>query len=356
VIEELVASGREDGVQVAAYLDGEEVVNVCAGTADRVTGRPVEERTLFNAWSAGKGAASTVVHVLAERGVLDYGTPVAEYWPDFAANGKRTITVEHVLTHSAGLPQAPPGLRAADLAGWDGMCARIAVLRPLWEPGTATGYHALTFGYILGEVVRRVTGRPIAQVLREEVAGRLGVAGDLFFGVPSGELHRVARLEDGNWSDLLAARPAGSLFFQAAPRAIQAGAELGNRPDYLTADVPCAGTMTARALARMYAALVGEVDGVRLIGAERAAAVSRVLTAAPDRVLGAPVPKGLGYFVGLPEMGEGFGCKGSGGSIGFADPVRRFAFALTHNRLTGPPADNAGLVAEHVREALDLTA
>ena len=154
-----------------AYLDGEEVVNVRAGTAGRGTGRPVEERTLFNAWSAGKSAASTVVHVLAERGLLDYGTPVAEYWPDFAANGKRASALEHVLTHSAGLPQAPPGLRAADLAGWDGMCARIAAVRPLWETGTVTGYHALTFGYILGEVVRRVTGRPIAQVLREEVAG-----------------------------------------------------------------------------------------------------------------------------------------------------------------------------------------
>jgi len=191
-------------------------------------------------------------------------------------------------------------------------------------------------------------------VLKDEVAGPLGVAADLFFGVPASELGRVARLEDGGWTDILAARPDDSPFFQAAPRALQATAELGNRPDYLATDVPCAGTMTARAVARMYAALVGEVDGVRLIGAERTARVAEVVTAGVDRVLGAPVPQGLGYFVGLPGMGEGFGCKGSGGSIAFADPVRRFSFALTHNRLTAPPADNAALIADRVREALGL--
>jgi CubicO group peptidase (beta-lactamase class C family) len=357
-IDDLVDSGRETGLQVAAYLDGEPVVNACAGLADARTGVPVDERTLFNSWSTGKGTTSTVVHVLAERGLLDYDTPVAEYWPEFGAHGKAGITLAHVLTHSAGVPQAPPGITPEKLGDWHAMCARIAALRPLWEPGTATGYHALTFGYILGEVVRRVAS-PIHQVLREEIAGPLGLGHDLYFGVPAGQLARVATLEDGNWPAILASRPDDSLFFQAAPHAIQAGAELGNRPDYLILDVPCAGTMTARGLARMYAALVGEVDGVRLISPARTATVGAVVTAGTDRVLGAPIPKGLGYFLGLPEMGPeigAFGCKGSGGSIAFADPANHFSFALTHNRLTGPPADNAARIAGRIRAALGIGA
>ncbi len=353
LIEDLVGTGRETGLQVAAYLDGEEVVNVSAGLADPATGRPVEETTLFNGWSTGKGSASTVVHVLAERGLLDYRVPIAEYWPDFGAYGKETITLAHVLTHSAGVPQAPPGITPDDLSDWDATCARIAELRPLWEPGTATGYHALTFGFILGEVVRRVTGRPIAQVLREEVTAPLGIARDLFFGVPAAELTRVARLENGNWTPATTARPPGSLFFQAAPWPVQATAELGNSPAYLVLDVPSAGTMTARALARMYAALIGEVDGVRLISGERVAEVSRVVTADPDRVLGPPIPKCLGYFLGLPEMPDGaFGCKGSGGGVAFADPASRMSFAFTHNRLAAPPADDAARIAAFVRTAL----
>jgi CubicO group peptidase (beta-lactamase class C family) len=358
-IDSLSASGQEAGLQVAAYLQGEPVVNACAGVADAVTGRPVEEQTLFNSWSTGKGSTSTVVHVLAERGLLDYDTPIADYWPEFRAHGKEAVTLAHVLTHSAGVPEVRAGTTLTDLADWEGMCARIADLKPLWEPGTATGYHAVTFGYIVGEVVRRVTGSAISQVLREEVASPLGIADELFFGVPYTEHDRVARLEEGNWSAALARRPADSLFFKAAPRSIQATAELGNRPDYLAIDVPTAGTMTARALARMYAALIGEVDGVRLISPDRTVRISTLITAETDRVLGAPIPKGLGYFMRLTEMGGyagTFGCKGSGGSIAFADPAHGFSFALTHNRLTAPPADVAAQVADRIRDALSISA
>ncbi|MFI6452655.1 serine hydrolase domain-containing protein [Streptosporangium amethystogenes] len=356
-IDDLVASGRETGIQVCAYLDGEPVVNVCSGTADPATGRLVEETTLFNSWSTGKGLASTVVHVLAEQGLLDYDTLIAEYWPRFAAHGKHGITLAHVLTHRAGVPQAPAGITLADLADWEGMCARIADLRPLWEPGTATGYHALTFGYIVGETVRRATGQSIAQVLHDRVGLPLHTADDLFFGVPADQLPRTARLQDGNWSTIVDSRPDDSPFFQAAPRTVQPGAALGNDPGYLTTDVPCAGTMTAAALARMYAALVGEVDGVRLVSPERTDRIAAILTTDADPVLGAPVPKGLGYFLGLPEMGphpRAFGCKGSGGSIAYADPDDRFSFALTHNRMTAPPEDTAAHIAGQIRTALGI--
>jgi CubicO group peptidase (beta-lactamase class C family) len=357
LIDRLTASGQEAGIQVAAYLHGEPVVSACAGMADAEAGRAVEEHTLFNSWSTGKGSTSTLVHALAEDGLIGYDVPVAHYWPEFGAHGKHAITVAHVLTHSAGVPQAPTGASLADLADWNRMSSRIADLSPLWQPGTATGYHAVTFGYILGEVVRRVTGRPISAALRERVTQPLGITDELFYGVPHPELDRVARLQDGNWPTILAARPDDSLFFTAAPHAIQAGAELGNQASYLTTDVPCAGTMSARALARMYAALIGHVDGIRLVSPERTAQIATVRTTEIDRVLGAPIPKGLGYFMGLPEMGQrptAFGCKGSGGSIAFADPESSFSFAMTHSTLTGPPADVAERIADTVRYALGL--
>ncbi|WP_197048656.1 serine hydrolase domain-containing protein [Streptosporangium roseum] len=357
MIDEMAGTGQETGLQVAAYLHGEPVLIAHAGLADRRTGRPVQEHTLFHAWSAGKGLIATVVHVLAERGLLDYDTSVAEYWPQFAAHGKQNITLAHVLAHTAGLPLTPAGLTPDDLTDWEEVCERIAGQPPIWEPGTATGYHALTFGYILGEVIRRVMGRPPGQVLREEVAIPLGIADDLLFGVPADALPRVARMEDGSWTAAIDARPDDSPFFQVAPRPLQARAELGNRPGYLTADVPCTATVTAVALARMYAALIGEVGGTRLITPERLSLITTVVTADTDRFLGVAIRKGLGYFLGLPEMGprpEAFGCKGSGGSIGFADPARGFAFGLVHNRLAAPPDDAAVQIATAVRSALGL--
>ncbi|NVI93110.1 beta-lactamase family protein [Actinomadura sp. BRA 177] len=275
----LVASGQEIGLQIAAYLNGELVVNVCAGKADASTGRLVDERTLF----PGSGLISTVVHVLAERGLFDYADPVAAYWPEFCAHGKQGITIAHVLTHSAGVPQAPPGLTVEDLAGWDGVCARIADLRPLWRPGTATGFHVLTFGFILGEVVRRVTGRPVSAVLRDDVAAPLGVPGDLCFGAPAADLPRAARLKDGDRSDPLVNFPPGSLYHEVLPSWMGAGAALGNRPDYQGVHVPSSGGATAPALARMFAALIGEVDGVRLIGPARTNRVSSLVTVREDR-------------------------------------------------------------------------
>lgn len=351
----LVDRGQETGLQVAAYRRGELVVDASAGVADPDSGRPVDRRTLFNSWSAGKSMTSTVIHVLADRGLLDYDVPVAEYWPQFAARGKHRVTVAHVLTHCAGVPQAPPGITPADLSDWDGMCASIATLPLLWEPGTATGYHALTFGYILGEVVRRATGRRIADVLRDDIAGPLGVADELFFGVPSEHHDRIARTQDGNWTAVLASRPADSMFFRAAPRSVQPSADLGNSPGYLRADVPCAGTMTARAAALMYAALTRTVGGIRLVDADRLAAITTIRVDTTDRVLGVPVAKCLGYFSGLPEFGGhtgAFGCKGSGGSVAFADPGHELAVAFTHNRMAAPPEDLAIPIIDNVRDAL----
>ncbi len=354
-IDGLVESGAERGLQVAVYRHGEQVVDAVAGVADPTTGRPVTSETPFYVYSTGKGVTATVAHVLAERGVFGYDTPIVELWPEFGAHGKETATVRHVLTHSVGVPGVPADTTPEDLCDWQKMCAAIA--EPWWEPGAETGYHAYPFGYIVGEIVRRSTGKPISQVLREEVAGPLGVAGELFFGVPDSELGRLARLEDAEGSaEMLASMPDDSPFFKLGPRAVTPSAEFGNRTDILTADIPAGGKMSARAVARMYAALLGEVDGVRLISPERLREVSAVAFSGVDRIMGFPTTWALGYSIGRPgtdsqETPTVFGMGGAGGSYAYADTASRISFALTKNRLT-PDFDATKHVAEIVTKAV----
>ena len=339
-IDELVDAGTERGLQVAVYRDGEQVVDAVAGIADPEAGHPVASDTPFYAYSVGKGATSTVAHVLVERGLFGYDTPVVELWPEFGAHGKESATVRHVLTHTVGVPGIPADITPEDLCDWDGMCAVIADSEPWWKPGTETAYHAYPFGYIVGEIVRRATGKPISQVLREDVAGPLGVADELYFGVPESELGRLARLEDVEGSaEFLAAMPDDAPFFKLGPRATTPTAEFGNRKDILMADIPAGGKTSARATARMFAALMDQVDGVRLISPERLREVSAAAFRGTDRIMGNPVTWALGYSVGqLGSDGQQtptvFGMGGVGGSWAYADTATGIAFALTKNRLT----------------------
>jgi len=154
-IDRLVESGAETGVQVAAYRRGELVVDAVAGVADAATGRAVTADTpFFSAWT-GKGMTSAVAHVLVERGVFDYDTPIVELWPEFGAHGTHSATIRHALTHSVGVPGVPADTTPEDLCDWEKMCTAIADAEPWWEPGTKFGYHAFTYGYIIGEIVRR---------------------------------------------------------------------------------------------------------------------------------------------------------------------------------------------------------
>ena len=356
-IDRLVESGAERGLQVAVYRHGEQVVDAVAGIADAATGRPARPDTPFYCYSVGKGATSTVAHVLVERGFFGYDTPIVELWAEFGAHGKEAATVRHVLTHTVGVPSIPADTTPEDLCDWDKMCEAIADTEPWWEPGTRTAYHAYPFGYIIGEIVRRATGKPISQVLREEVAGPLGIADELFFGVPESELGRLARLEDAEGSaEMLAAMPDDSPFFKLGPRAVTPTAELGNRTDILMADIPAGGKMSARAAARMYAALLGEVDGVRLVSPGRLREVSAAAFSGVDQIMGFPSTWALGYSVGRPgadpqETPTVFGFGGVGGSYACADTATGVAFALTKNRLT-PGFDAAERVARIVTEAV----
>lgn len=335
-IDELVESGAERGVQVAAYRDGELVVDAVAGVADPETGRAVTHDTPFYNFSIGKGATATVAHVLVERGLFGYDTPIAELWPEFAAHGKERVTVRHALAHTAGVPGLPLDSTPEDVCDWAKMCAALADAELWWEPGTKVGYHAYTFGYLIGEVVRRATGKPISQVLAEEVAGPLGVADELYFGVPEAEHHRLARLEDEPVdAALFADMPADLPMFKAGPMSLFPGAELGNRTDMLAADIPAGGKTSARAIARMYAALLGEVDGVRLISPERLREVTTVNASGMDEVFQMPTNWALGYSIidaeGAPSR---FGVPGAGGSAAWGDTATGISFAMTKNRLT----------------------
>jgi CubicO group peptidase (beta-lactamase class C family) len=358
-IDRLVESGAERGLQVAVYRHGDLVVDAVAGVADPSTGRPVTSDTPFFSYSIGKGVASTVVHVLAERGVLDYDTKIVELWPEFGAHGKEGATVRHALSQSAGVPGLPPEVTVEDLCDWEKMCAIIADAEPWWEPGTRIGYHAVTWGYVVGEIVRRATGKPISQALREEVASPLGVADELFFAVPKPEQGRLARLEDApippEMAAAMAEMPEDSPILKVGPAECTTAA-YGNRADVLSANIPAGGTVTARAVACMYAALLGEVDGVRLISPGRLREVSTVAMSGVDEIFGFPTSWGLGYSIGqfmsnAHETPHVFGVGGVGGSHAYADTATGTTFALTKNRLA-PSFETAEQVAGIVTKAV----
>jgi CubicO group peptidase (beta-lactamase class C family) len=324
-VDELAASDSEDALQVAVIHEGRVVADAVAGPADA--------GTLFFAASTAKGVASTVAHVLIERGELDGQQRVADVWPEFGARGKDRVTLRDVLVHSAGVPGLWPEIAPEDLADWDRVCAFLAGERPWWPPGERTGYHALTFGFLIGELVRRATGRTIARVLREEVAAPLGIAGELHFGVPARLLDRVIR----QGGEAPPAPEPGSAAQRAIPPGVQPTAEFANRPDVLRADIPAQGTMSARAVARMYAALLGHVDGVTLVSGERLAGLARPAFSGLDQVMGIETTWALGYSparIGAESRaGSAFGMIGSNGSAAYGDIDSGTAVALMRNRV-----------------------
>ncbi|MER6332719.1 serine hydrolase domain-containing protein [Streptomyces sp. NPDC001034] len=359
ILAELTGSGVEAGVQVAAWHDGEAVVDAWAGTADAAEGRPMRPDTLVPAWSTGKGVAAALVAVLVDQGVLAYDTPVARYWPRFATAGKERITVGQVLGHTAGLPHLPADVTPERLLDLSAMADWIAGQRPRWEPGSAFGYHAWTYGVLLAEIFRRATGRTCDRLLREELAGPLGIGDELLFHVPGHLASRVATCDDGGWAARLERMPPGAPFFTCVPRGVLPVAELGNRDDFRRTALPANGIMTARGAARLYAVLAcgGESAGVRLLSAATLKEATRGWVSGVDRMMGTTCTMGGGFVIGdsgaKPVRPPGaFGHSGSGGSTAFADPAHRFSFALVKNRMTMPGLD--ARLAGVIRSALGI--
>lgn len=336
-LQELVASGTETGVQVAVIRDGRLIVDAAAGVADPATGARVRPDTLFYAASTAKGVASSLAHALAERGRLDYDMHVADVWPEFAARGKGSVTLRHVLMHTAGVPGLPADTTPRDLCDWELMCAQLADQEPWWEPGTRFGYHVWTFGFLLGETIRRATGQTISEALREVMTGPLGIQDELYFGVPPASLHRVARQVAPAGTPLPVPAEPGSARDRAEPPGVLPDVSYINRADFLTADIPSCGTMTARAVARMYSALLGHADGVTLVSPARLSAMAAVGFAGLDEVMGFPTAWAFGYSpdrpgIGAARRGSVFGMVGGNGSAAYADIDAGICVALMRNR------------------------
>ncbi|WP_112238756.1 serine hydrolase domain-containing protein [Kribbella monticola] len=331
-IDRLVEAGAETGVQVAVFREGELVIDAVAGTAD--AGRPLTSRTPIFSFSTGKNVSATLAHLLVARGHLDYDTPVTDVWPEFGVRGKAAATLRHVLTHTVGLPAMPREITPRELPDWSRVCESLAAAEPRWRPGAATGYHSYTFGYLVGELARRATGRPMHELLREWITEPLGIQGQLYFAVPREVLPDLARV-DQQPQRAPAEADADAVL---APWESGPSADFGNDAELLGADIPSVGTATAYGLAAMFdAVLQGKlVDPTRL---------TEVAFEGTDEVFGTPARLTLGYPIGrigapAEENSRAFGWPGGGGSYAYADPDRGVAFALTKTRLS-PDFDTA---------------
>jgi CubicO group peptidase (beta-lactamase class C family) len=363
VREAFLAAQRQDvgGAQLCVYRGGERVVDLWAGW-DNANGRPYGEDTIAVLMSCTKGVVASAVHILADRGLIDFDAPMARYWPQFAGGGKGEITVRQILSHTGGLMNFDPDddLGSAELFDPDRPAQALEAMTPLWPPGRAVMYHFITFGTLAAELIRRVDGRRIGQFVAEEIVAPLGI--DLWIGLPEAEEPRRAphSSQDAGvgaeaWKALLAAAGCDlndrliRAFLSVAVSADAAIGQLNTNRAYRAAELPAGGGISdARALAKLYAALIGEVDGVRLISEAAMQRARRLQTEGlgpPGEMAklgrGGVQPYGLGYelpSVVKPMLGPGsFGHAGAGGRMGFAHPESGTAVAYVCNTMLNSP-------------------
>jgi CubicO group peptidase (beta-lactamase class C family) len=338
----------ELGAAVAMFIDGRPVVDLWGGYFDKAKNRPWNRDTLVNVYSTTKGLTATCAHRLIDQGKLDPDEPVSRYWPEFAQGGKKDLPVRYLLSHRAGLPAIRKVLAEEALFDWDSMAAALAEQEPWWQPGTKHGYHALTIGWLVGEVIKRITGTGLGKYFREEIAEPLKL--DCHIGLDAAHDSRV--------SDLLAAPPPGpdepNLFVEAMKEPEGATAKAFLNPPVLTkpnlvntrswrgAELGAANAhTTARSLARLYGSLArgGEIDGYRIVRPEALERFYAEQSYGPDQVLmQMPTRFSMGFMLSQPDAMFGphrkaFGHPGAGGSLGFADPQARVGFGYTMNQM-----------------------
>jgi len=345
----------EVGASVAVTVEGETVADLWGGVADPATGRAWKRDTIGIVWSCTKGAVALCAHMLVARGQLDLDAAVTEYWPEFGKNGKNRVSVRMLLAHQAGLAAIRDPLPEPGLLDWDLVVDMLAAQEPLWPPGTQHGYHALTYGHVAGELVRRISGRSLGTFFRDEVAGPLRL--DFWIGLPEEHDVRVAPTIP---VDPPAAGEEVSNFFTQAmtdPTSIPALVAMNSsgmlvpgvidRREVYAAEIPAAnGLANARALAGMYRplALGGRADGIELVDEATLAEATRVASASSiDATLGIPTRFALGFMKSMDNRSlpgddsvlmseDAFGHSGYGGSVGFADPVARMSFGYSMNK------------------------
>jgi CubicO group peptidase (beta-lactamase class C family) len=351
----------EVGAAFCVHLHGRRIVDLWGGLT-AAGADPYTADTLQMVMSTTKGVVAIAAHILAEEGRLDFDAPVIKYWPEFAAEGKGLMPVRWLFSHQAGLAAIDRPLGLDDVYAWDPVVKALADQRPNWEPGSGLGYHALTYGWLAGEVVRRVAGVSVGGFVSERVARPLNL--DFWIGLPDELNARVAPQipapppPPGAPADPFAARLADptSLMHRAFtnPSGLFTAA---NTPAFRAAEVPAAnGIGTARSLSRLYAACIGEVDGVRLLKPETVERAMRTEAHGEDLVLGYETRYGTGFqlsFPSRPMAGEGsFGHYGMGGSMAFAHPGRGLSFGYTMNQMlspSGPDPRSTGLIQAVLR-------
>jgi CubicO group peptidase (beta-lactamase class C family) len=343
-VERALDGQDEIGLQVAAYRGGQLIVDVAGGVADQASGAPVTAESLFPVFSVTKGVVAALALRLLGEGAIALDTRIAELWPEFAAEGKGTATVEEALTHSVGIPQMPSGVTPELMCDWDRMCALVAALPPVWTPGEKVGYHSYTFGWIVGETLRRalVTDASVGELARDLIAGPSG-ASDFWIGTPADQHHRIVTLYKEP-------RPAGTgrtLAERAIPPQLPTGQDVFGRRDVRESCHPAAGGIaTARSLAAIFGMLAsgGAVEGTQLISEHWIDEAAGARRDEVDLVIGERLAKGLGGYVSADtndDQGPPFeagqrtlGHPGSGGSIAWADRALGTGFAITRSRMT----------------------
>lgn len=346
------AERGELGAAVAVRVGGQSVVDLWGGWADSKRTVAWERDTLVNVWSTTKGPTALCAHVLIDRGLLDLDAPVATYWPEFAAAGKSSLPVRYLLSHRAGLAGLREPHSVAELYDWELTTRRLAAMEPWWDPGSQSGYHALTYGFLVGEVIRRITGLLPGAFLRQEITGPLGL--DFTIGLPEKEADRVAELVH---APAAANGERAASFSQLPPAALAAlgnppvAAAEANSPAWRAAQIPAAGGHgTARAVAALYdiVARRGLAGDRRVLSAEAAERVREGQGACRDLVLGAAfghdTEVGLGLWLSGPQGAYGpnpraVGHDGFGGSFGLADPEAEVGMGYVMNRM-GPHLAN----------------
>jgi CubicO group peptidase (beta-lactamase class C family) len=337
LIKKQISERKQIGVQVSAYQYGEKIIDTWAGTMGPNDPRSIQRDSLFCSWSTTKGVAATAFHILADKGLVKYDKPVVKYWPEFGKHGKDKLTVAQAVSHQAGIYKTPNLENIENITDWEKGLRYVENAVPAYEPGTKTGYHAITYGWIIGGIIQKATGRHIQEVIREEIAKPLGIENEMFVGIPDEIEERLTTLEV--WDHTKFGIPEGSPFLDAMPH------NCWDKFDLMQVRKACIpagnGHFTAHALARMYGALAngGEIDGVRLMSPSRIEKMTRVMSHGMDLVIGLESRKGIGFFLGGSGMESygpresAFGHSGAGGSIGLADPEVGLSIAVTLNKM-----------------------
>lgn len=341
--------GIEVGASYSVVYQGKKVVDLWGGYQNRENSKPWQQDTLVNVYSTTKGMGSLAIAILAEEGKLDYEAPVVDYWPEFGAEGKHNVTVAQLLSHQAGLCGVSEKITVADLYDWDKMVHLLAAQKPHWELGQGAGYHAITWGYLAGELISRITGQTLGRYFHEKVAEPLQA--DFFIGLPDSEMDRVSDMIGPNHARIQPPKGDGpapkmpelyavALLNPSIRPYVDASSYVWRKAEIAAAN----GQANARGIARVYGALAngGEIDGIRIISQQGIeSALQQEVGHEIDLVIGMPMRRARGFILnsegGYGPSSRAFGHSGAGGSTGFADPDNNLGIGYAMNQMQPDP-------------------